>query len=56
MYDPHSFLAILEDLPSPKICVKIQPQGIFVSGEEHFKGFYVNIGMVAILVNGPQQF
>ena len=29
-------LAILIDLPSPKICAKIQPQDILHSGEEDF--------------------
>ena len=29
-------LAISVDLPSPKICAKIQPQGILRSGEEDF--------------------
>ena len=31
-----TILAILVDLPSPKICAKIQPQGILRSGAEDF--------------------
>ena len=38
------------------ICVKIQPQGILGSEEEGFYRFLLYMGMVAILVNGPQQF
>ena len=47
-------LATLVDLLSPMICAKIQPEGILCSGEENFQRFLPYMGMVAILVNGPQ--
>ena len=49
-------LAISVDLPSPMICAKIQPQGLFGSGKEDFLMFLPYMGRVAILVNGPQPF
>ena len=48
-------LAILVDLPSPMICVKIRPQGLFSSGEEDF-WFLPYMGMAVSLVNGPRLF
>ena len=49
-------LAILVDLLSPMIYAKVQPQGILSSGEEAFERFLPYMGMVAILVSGPQPF
>ena len=54
MYDHH--LAIFVDLPSLMIWAKIQPQGILSSGEEAFLNVLPDMGMAAILVNGPRQF
>ena len=49
-------LAILVDLPSPMTYAKIQPQGIFRSGEEDFLRFLPYMGMAAILVNESRPF
>ena len=49
-------LAILVDLPSPMICAKIRPQGLFSSGEDFIYMFLPYMGMAAILVNGLSLF
>ena len=49
-------LAILVDLLSPIICVKIRAQGSFGSEEEDFYRFLPYMGMAAILINGQCPF
>ena len=46
-------LAILVDLLSRSICAKIRPQDLFGSGEEEIQCFLPDMGMAAILINGP---